>query len=156
MNTPRSDKEKIWLEEYLKTFNAAEAARRANYAHPRQQGWRKKEKFKELIERRLDEMVMEANEVLREMSEIARGAYAYYFREDGSLDVEQMIKDGKGHLIKGVRETKYGKRFELVDRERQLENLAREHGLFKTVHQGPDGGPVQIRVVETNIDEGDV
>lgn len=69
-----TEKERIWLNEYLKCWNATEAARRAGYKSPEKQGWQKKEKFADEIKKRVNDIAMSAEERLITLSEIARGA----------------------------------------------------------------------------------
>lgn len=148
MNKPSSPQEKIWYAEYLQCWNATEAARRAKYKHPNTIGPRKLRKFRELIQQNLDKKRMGAEEALERMSEIARGEYAYYIREDGTVDLEQMREDGKLHLVTRSWETKYGRRVFFVDMQDALKDILKVHGQFKTVHQGPDGGPIEIKTDE--------
>lgn len=67
-------KRQKFVEEYLKCWNATEAARRAGYAHPNTQGPRLLVNVcvKNLITERLDELHMSADEVLERLARIAR------------------------------------------------------------------------------------
>lgn len=69
-------KQQAWLERYLANgFNASEAARFAGYKHPRQCGYENLSKhyIRDVIEDRLAELTISANEVLARMSLEARG-----------------------------------------------------------------------------------
>lgn len=144
----RSTKERVWLEEYFKCgFNATEAARRAGYKWPDKIGPRKKGKFQALIDAELKRRAMGADEVLARLSDIGRAEYADYITKSGQVDLEELIADGKAHLIKG---TKFvGKDadqlvVEFYDAQMALAKLGKAHGLFKNVHTGPEGGPIKI------------
>lgn len=125
-----SRKERVWLEEYLKCWNATEAARRAQYKWPDKIGTRKLAKFSDEIEARIDELVMSADEALVRLSEIARGEYAAYLLPDGAIDFERMIRDGKGHLVHKLRDTREGKSVEFYDMQKALVDIGRHHQLF--------------------------
>ena len=133
-----SRKEKVWLEEYLKCWNATEAARRADYAWPRRMGSRKLAKFEDEIQERVDELVMSADEALLRLSELARGEWAPYILGNGAVDIEGLVQDGKAHLIHRIRETKYGQDIEFCDMQRAIEQICRVHKLFvdRTEHSG--------------------
>ena len=126
-------KRRIFIEEYLKCWNATEAARRAQYKHPNVKGCQlvKVSEIDAEIKRRLKEVQMEADEVLARISEIARAEYAPYILESGTINLAQMIADGKAHLIKGIKETKHGQEVTFHDSQKALTDMARRHGLFK-------------------------
>ena len=71
---PLNHKRQKFVEEYLKCWNATEAARRADYKHPNTQGPRLLVDvcIKALIQERLDELHMSADEVLKRLADIAR------------------------------------------------------------------------------------
>lgn len=127
-------KQEIWLNEYLRTWNAAEAARRAGYAHPRIEGSRNKEKLAAEIAERVGEVAMSADETLIRLSEQARAAYADYFSTDENgapkIDLQRLLVDGKGHLIKGIKNTQWGWQVEFHDVQTALLNIGRTHGMF--------------------------
>lgn len=72
-----SNKQKMFIDEYLKCWNAAEAARRAGYSEKtaRSMGCENltKPDIAEAIRARIDESQMSADEALLEMAMIARG-----------------------------------------------------------------------------------
>jgi phage terminase small subunit len=145
-----SNKERVWLEEYFRCgFNATEAARRAGYAHPNKRGPEKIAKFAEEIAARLDEMAMSADEALARISEMARGEWGKYVTEAGVLDIVKLVADGKGYLVKKVRETKDGREYEFYDAQRALETMAKHHGLLveRAEITGAAGGPLIIEFV---------
>lgn len=151
-----SRKERIWIEEYLRCWNATEAARRADYKWPRRIGSRKLAKFETEIQERIDELVMSADETLVRLSEIARGTWGEYICPDGSVDVTRMVGDGKAYLLRKISDSRYGRRIEFCDMQAALEKIGRAHGLFVERREisGPDRGPIPIReeVIEIIIE----
>jgi phage terminase small subunit len=128
-----SNKRRVFIEEYLKCWNATEAARRATYKHPNVKGTQlvKVSEIADEIERRLKELQMSADEVLARLTEIARAEYSSYIQPNGTIDLTALIDDGKAHLVKGIKETKYGQEILFYDGQKALTDLGRRHGLFK-------------------------
>ncbi len=140
-------KQQVFVDEYLKTWNAAEAARRAGYSERSaySQGWEnlRKPEIKALIEARLDEVHMSADEALKLTADIARGDLAD-FMSIGSmgfnLDLDAAREAGKTNLIKRVSQKTItdGKTdkethildIELYDRQTALRDLLKVHGRF--------------------------
>lgn len=155
-----SPKEKVWLAEYLKTFNATEAARRADYNHPEVMGSRKKKKFAEEIDAAIQERVLEAEEVLSMLADIATFDPSPYVRKEGKLiwlDTNKMIEDGYGHLIREVYTTKDGPRVTIADQD-WAKKVVLDHAT-----KGPAGtkdDPLHvrhdvIRIIEHGKDESE-
>jgi len=148
-------KRRVFIEYYLRSWNATEAARRTGYAYPGRQGWRRL-RFVEIqaaIEARLEELKMGADEVLMRLAEQARGAHTAYLQEDGSVDLAAMIADGKQHLVKGTRPTREGLVVEFYDGQAALALLGKAHGLF--VDRQESESTVTVRL-EGNVDPEDV
>jgi phage terminase small subunit len=125
-------KRQVFIEEYLKCWNATEAARRVGYKYPRRQGSRLLS-FVDIqaeIERRITEKAMGADEVLLRLAEQARCEYSDYIDSDGAVDLGRLKADGKMHLVKGIRETRHGQIVEFHDGQTALVHLGRHHGLF--------------------------
>lgn len=124
-------KQQLFVEEYLATWNATEAARRAEYAHPNVQGPRLLVNvgIAEEIKARLAEKVMTADEVLVRLAEQARSAQSEYLTPRG-FSLQKLIADGKGHLIKGIKETQFGRVIEFYDAQSALVHLGKHHKLF--------------------------
>lgn len=133
-------KQQVFVNSYLATWNASEAARRASYANPGQQGHRllKNVEIAEEIKRRLDDQTMTANEVLVRLTEQARGVHTDYISATGSINVPLMVAENKTHLIKGIKETQFGKVIEFYDSQAALVHIGKHHGLFsdKIEHSG--------------------
>jgi phage terminase small subunit len=144
-----------FIQEYLKDFNGTRAAERAGYsgndntlAAIASENLRKP-KIAECIEERMEDLVMDANEALARISEIARGEYARYIRPDGTVDIEALVEDNKAHLIKKISDTKWGRRYEFHDMHSALQDIAKIYGklISRVEHTGKDGGPIQTEDV---------
>lgn len=127
-------KQQVFVEEYLKHFNATKAAIDAGYSPKTayNSGWEnvRKPEIAEAISQRLSESAMSADEVLMRLAEQARAEYSAYLLPDGTVDLPRMLADGKGHLIKGVKETQYGKNIEFYDGQAALVHIGKHHKLF--------------------------
>lgn len=139
-----SNKQEVWLEEYLTTWNATEAARRAGYAHPRQSGAENLSNvvMVEEIRARIAERAMSADEVLIRLGEQARGDIDDVLTTSGELDIEKARQLKKTKLIKKLSQrrtlrTKDNETYEEVsttvemyDAQAALVHIGRHHGLF--------------------------
>ena len=131
-------KQQAFVTEYLRTWNASEAARIAGYAAPGQQGHRllKNVEITEEIQRRVSERAMTADEVLIRLAEQARGSMDDFvsFREGVKLpllDLEKAHKAGKFGLVKKLKYNAEGTvEFELYDAQAALVQLGKVHKLF--------------------------
>lgn len=134
-----SPKQRVFVEEYLATWNATEAARRAGYAEKsaRVIGHENltKPDIAAEIQRRIADKVMTADEALVRLSEQARGAYAEYITATGAVNLSALIEAGKGHLIKGIKETQFGKVIEFYDAQAALVHIGKHHKLFVEQHE---------------------
>lgn len=130
-----TDKEKVWLAEYLKCWNATEAARRAKYAWPDKEGAKKKAKFADEIQAHVAEIQMDADEVLRRLAEHARANIGEYINVlpggQAIINLEKAKKAGALHLIKRLKVTRAGPEIELYDQQAALNLIGKHLGLFK-------------------------
>ena len=126
-------KRRVFIEEYLCCWNGAEAARRAGYKHARNQAsyLLAIPNIQAEIERRIEELTMQADEVLSRLAEQARGLSREYFHPDGALNAAAIVRDDKTHLIKKTKQTRDGLEVELYDGQRALVDIGRALGLFK-------------------------
>ena len=149
-------KRRVFIEEYLKCWNATEAARRAGYKHPNVYGPTlvNLSEIREIIDARVEELTMEADEVLLRLSEIARGEYAKYVLSNGKIDIARMVEDGKAYLITKIRDTQHGKHIEFCDMQSALVQIGKHHKLF-TDSLELSGGPLVVKYTG-NVDPGDV
>lgn len=113
---PLNKKQQVFVDEYLKCFNGAEAARRAGYS---QKSARQTASdmlaipyISEQIQARLAEVHMSADEALKLTADIARGDITELLTPLGSVDLDYIREKGLGRLIKKIKVrtiTKIGK-----------------------------------------------
>ena len=121
----------------IANFNATEAARIAGYKGNgntlAQRGHElvRNSKVAAEIKVRLQASAMSANELLKILGNKARGEslIAKYLTPDG-VDVETMLKDGHGNLIKSMKPSKYGMIIEFVDSLKSQELIGRHLAMF--------------------------
>jgi phage terminase small subunit len=149
-----SYRQKRWLEAYLRTWNATEAARQAGYKDPNATGPKQLtfDYVRTAIDARLKEVAMSANEILARLSQHASVNIADFVSvETGQYDSVQTVKlnldefKRRGYLIKKVSNTQYGIVLEVVDNQAALVHLGRHLKLFADQVEltGKDGGPIQ-------------
>lgn len=173
-----SDKRRIFIEEYLVTWNATEAARRAGYAESsaRVTGHRllTDANISEEIQRRVDEKTLTANEVLVRLGEHARGSMDDFVRFDDNgnptLDLQAAQAAGKLNLTKKLKVktrswnepyydstsdeieqrevTETTVEFELYDAQAALVHIGKHHGLFTDRVDVNHSGEITTKVVE--------
>ena len=143
-----SKKQKLFVEYYLQTWNATQAAIKAGYSKKSAAvtGHNNitKTNIAEEIKRRVDEICMSSDEALTLLSDQARGTL------EDCMDVEMvesrlkkgvmipsysinLVKakeKGKLHLIKSIAPSAYGIKVELHSSQRALELIGKAHGLF--------------------------
>lgn len=154
-----TDKQAMFVECYLTTFNATEAAKQAGYAGDRNSlatrghANLKCKEIDEAISARMKEAAMGADEVMMRLAEQGRASYAEYIGSDGSVNFEKIIKDKKAHLIKSIKHTPYGKNVEFYDAQAALQLIGRHHKMFvdKTELTGADDGPIPIAIVKPGL-----
>lgn len=147
-----SAKRQAFIEEYLRLYNATQAAQAAGYSPKtaRSQGQRLLTivDIQAAIKARLSEKAMTADEVLVRLAEHARGSMAEFIRVNETtgtafLDLRAAKEAGKLHLIKSYQDAsdKFGAKLELYDAQTALTQLGRAHGLFidKTALTDPTG-----------------
>jgi phage terminase small subunit len=137
-----SNKQKAFIEHYLRTWNATEAARLAAYrgndvtlASVGSENLRKPQ-IAAVIAARLGELAMEADEVLVRLSEQARASIEDFIEITAlgapALDLNKARKAGKLHLIKKMYYDADGnlRSIELYDSQSALVQMGRSHGIF--------------------------
>jgi phage terminase small subunit len=145
---PLNAKQRLFVERYLTHWNASRAAREAGYSEKSagQIGYQLlqntsilKEFDVQLVDRQ-----MGAEEVVTRLTEIARGSIADVLslpsrdlpeseperREHWGLDLVKAQRTGGIHLIKKIKQTKYGPEVELHDPIAALSLLGKHHALF--------------------------
>jgi hypothetical protein len=146
---PLTLKQRQFIDAYLgpSNGNATDAARRAGYSQPMQQGYEnlRKPEISEEIDRRYSEKCMGADEVLTRLADQARGVGAYICTDISealpTVRVKQLLEDGRGHLIKSVKYTDKGAcNIEFYDAQAALIQIGRHHKLFTDRTENDDPG----------------
>lgn len=141
-------KQRVFVEEYLRTWNATSAAKAAGYSEKtaRSIGQENltKPDIKTEIQRRLADMQMTTDEALARLAEQGRGAYAAYISSNGRVDIAGLKAAGLGHLIKGAKETQWGVTVEFHDTQAALDKILRANGAY--VERREHGGEVTLIV----------
>lgn len=126
-------RQEIFIAEYVACWNASEAARRAGYNGKSNSVGSQllaNIDIAQEIERRKALLIMAAEEVAIRLTEQAKAGYAEYFNEFGGVDLDRLLKDGKGHLIKKIKPTKDGSEIEFYDAQAALVQIGKIHKLF--------------------------
>jgi phage terminase small subunit len=170
------NKQRVFIEEYLRCWNATEAARKAGYsertAYSIGQENLKKPEIAKAIEDRISEKAMSADEVLTRLGEHARGDLGE-FLDIGSMafqvDLDAAKEKGITRLIKkvkmntkttisaeGIETETHNIELELYDAQAALVQIGRYHGLFTDKTDITSGGePVSLSlyIPDNNRDE---
>ena len=163
-----SNKQRVFIDEYLKIWNATEAARRSGYSHPNKQGPRLLVNvgISAEIRERLTEIHMSANEALKLTADIGRGDMADFVNDFGMIDISQARKNGKTKLIKKWRSktiTINGKdedreihteEIELYSADAAQNRILRVHGKYKDA--GTEANPLIVHVKKIGISMEDL
>jgi len=149
-------KQQVFVVEYLKCWNASEAARRAGYKNANVQGARLLaiDSIAAEIRARIEEKSMSADEVITRLATQARsdiGEFLTVDGEDWALNL-QAIKE-RGYLVKKIKQGPHGPEIELHDAQAALALLGKTLGLF--VDRQELSGGVQLTVVYSNPPEVD-
>ena len=150
-----NSKQQMFVNEYLKCFNATEAyaitypnVTRAT-AGANGHELLKNTEISAAIKIRLSESAMSADEVLMRLAEQARGEHSKYISQEGCVKIADLVADGKAHLIKEIEEAKDGTtKYKFYDAQSALNTLAKHHGLLtdKTEITGAGGQPFSITI----------
>lgn len=148
-------KQKAFVIEYIKDFNATRAALDSGYspktAYSIGNENLKKPEISAAIEEEYQKRAMSATEVLSRMSDIARGSAEDYLALDHNLatiDLQRMKAAGKLHLVKKFKVTKQSVEIELYDAQAALVQMGKQHGLFPNRQEvtGADGEPLTVNL----------
>ena len=130
----------MFIDEYLKSFNATRAAKNAKYsedsAYEIGHQLINKPHIKKIIDARLAEAHMSADEALKLLADIARGDIADVLDDNlEQIDAKKAKKNQKTNLIKSVTTTtnRQGKkhRVEMYSRVDAVDKVLRVHGRYK-------------------------
>jgi phage terminase small subunit len=146
-------KQRKFVDAYLETLNATEAARRAGYsdkssgARVRGSELLANRNVRTAIDERLAEQVMSANEVLSRLTEQASVNISDFFLidEDGAVgDVNTAYLKEHGNLVKKIKVEKDKVELELYDGQNALVQLGRRWGVFTD--------KMDVKVTEQDVD----
>lgn len=154
-----TNKQRVWLEEYLKTWNATEAARRAGYDGDydtlKSIGSENLTKpyLAAAIKERLAEKAMAADEVLARLGDQARGTMEDFFyigpKGKVTIDLAKAARAGKLHLLHRYSKGKGGMvSFELYDAQAALVQIAKLLGLYPK-----ESLDVNVNDVDTTLEQ---
>lgn len=133
-------KQQAFIEHYLQSWNASDAARQAGYSE-RTAGVTGHDLLKNpnviaYIHERLTELQMDADEVMTRLADQARANVADFvmLNDDPESDKRlrfnfDMVKQ-KGYLVKRIRETKDGIDIQLYDAQSALQLIGKIHAMF--------------------------
>ena len=114
------------------------------------------ENISEVIEERLAEVHMSADEALALLADQARGDLGEFINDFGGIDISQVRKEGKTKLIKrwktktvtinGKQEDKeiHTEDLELYDAQAAIDKVLRIHGKYKDL--GTSDNPVRVLI----------
>lgn len=83
------------------------------------------------IKAELQSRILSTEEILSRLAEMGQSAHTEYIKEDGTVDIKRMVQDGKAHLIKGIKRTKYGDVYEFHDAKSALELHGKYYAMWK-------------------------
>jgi len=129
-----TDKQRAFVEHYLATWNATEAAKRAGYSAKtaQEQGSQLLSKLivQQLVEKRIAELKMTSDEVLLRLADQARSDMSDFINSHGEVDVKAARRNKKLHLVKRYSLTDKGVSVELHDAQAALVQIGRILALF--------------------------
>lgn len=156
--TELKPKERAFIEHYLRSWNAADAARQAGYSErsARELGRRllTKVDIRAEIEARLSDMQMGTDEVLTRLTDQARGTIEDFGDVDKygtfSMDLSKAQERGRLGNVKKLKPTKYGYELELHDAQAALVHIGKARGMFidRKEISGPDGAAIPVKVLK--------
>ena len=132
-------KQRSWLERYLCSLNATEAARGVydtdDYAVLRRMGSQNLgvSYIREEIDRRLRAALPSPEAVIARLADVAFSDPMLYVNADGTLAVDRLVADEHTSWVKGVRPARDGRlQWEFEDRASAIRMLARYYKLLGT------------------------
>jgi len=148
LNELTTDKRRVFVEEYLRCWNGTEAARRAGYAWPRREASRllSNVDIREIVEERIREKAMSADEVLAHLADIARFDAGLLFGKAGIIDWDKARERGITRFVKKMEWAPGGLKVELYDKMDALELIGKHQAMWveRQEFSGPDGGAIDI------------
>lgn len=145
-----SHKQRVFVETYLETWNATRAAIAAGSTEKsaRVTGHRMltNANIAAEIKLRVAERTMSADEVLVRLAEQARAEYSAYIAPNGAVDLAGLVRDGKAHLVKAIKETQHATNIEFYDAQAALLQIGKHHRLFLDGPTGDENDPIHIKL----------
>jgi hypothetical protein len=141
-------KQRAFVDEYVQDFNATRAAIDAGYskktAYSIGNENLKKPEIEKTINNLIQQRVMSRNEALMRTADIARfdvSPYVIHYGHSVAIDVEKLIADGYGHMIRGIKHTQHGPVVEWADPD-----IARTLILKETHPTGHEDDPQHVNI----------
>jgi hypothetical protein len=129
-------KQQSFIDNYIKTLNGTEAARRAKYkgddntlgvvAHENL----RKPKLRAEIDRRLKELAITDDEILFRLQKQATADIGLALNDYGGIDLDKLKEMGATAVIKKFKVTKAGREIEFYDAQSALVHLAKLRGML--------------------------
>ena len=155
----------VFVNAYLKCWNASEAARQAKYPFPSQagSGLLANHNIRAAIDQELRRHHLTSAQVLHRLRDMATSDITEFLDDNGRTDLESVRCKGKGFLIKKIRNRtiKTGKdteideqELELYDAQNALVHIGKHLGLFNDINGFGATGPmvfVQLNVSPQTI-----
>ena len=110
----------------------------------------KNEKIKAVVTAKWDSRRMSPEELVARIGDIGRADISDYVGRVGDIDLVQLITDGHGHLIKGIRHTKHGTEVIFHDTQKAHDQLLKYYGLDRTGQVTVDNRHVSVSYVKEN------
>ena len=131
-NRELTDKQRVFVEEYLRCWNATEAARRAGYQHPNKRGPENvvKRGIAESIQTRIKEKAMSADEVLAHLADIARFDAGQVLGKAGVINWDEAKEQGDTRFVKKIEWGQNGLKVEFYDRMSALELIGKHQAMW--------------------------
>ncbi|HUW14464.1 MAG TPA: terminase small subunit [Anaerolineae bacterium] len=151
-----TNKQRVFVEEYLRCWNGAEAARRAGYKRPCVSAHENLRKLyiQEVIEKRIREKAMSADEVLVHLADVARFDAGLLFGKGGIINWEDAKKHGYTQFVKKLDWSPGALKVEIYDKMEALELLGKHQAMWVERHQIESDGT--LKVVYVNDWRGDL
>lgn len=138
------ERERVFVDEYLVSWNARAAAVEAGYKAADGQRLLQRSLIRAVLAKRVDDRAMSANEALERLAQHARASIADVLTEDGQVDVSALVRSEAAHLVKSIEWTKYGPKIVLHDAQAALFKIADALGLFNHIEAGVQITPEQL------------
>ena len=164
MEVRMNERQKRFVEEYLKDLNATQAALRAGYSPKSAKQWAGHllrrpeiaEAVQEAIRKRSERTELSQDRVVRELAAIAfADAEDYQQVEGDALALRDLTQIGREQrrAIQGYRRGRFGPEIQLCDRMRALELLGKHLGMFEK-QQEREGEGVRVELGEAEVFSG--